>query len=325
MKAIKLFAYTCSLILACMFNACSDDDNPVVPDIPQGLELTLTPLDVTVSTFDFEVEANREDISYVCLYVPRSIIDRVPKYDLPDYLMDDLRKQAEQQGKPFAQYLSEISYQGNQEFHLESLMRGTLYEIVAFAVKDEWKADEAEYLFFHTLKATPTDCTFRVEADEEPNVFTVTPSDKNVKYYLAVMSRTDYETNVANGFDDTSIVFSLMNMQIEAGYNEAYEDGILTDKEAQEVIDGLFWQGDQRLRGDFLPDTEYRWFAAAFDQFEWELILTSEVQSGYFVPNASTGADTRMQSLPATPWRSQPLGEYLPVARPCKAVNQTIK
>lgn len=324
MKMNRLFTYICGMALAIVLHACSDDDGVVVPQIPQGLEFSFTPSDVTVTTFDFELKVSDQEASYVCLYVPRTIIDRVPKHDLPDFLMEDLRKQAEVAGKPFAQYLAEISHKGDKEFHLDGLLRGTLYELVAFAVNKEWKSEEADYFFFHTLKVTPIDCTFKVVGDDAPDTFSVIPSDKEAKYYLAILPKDFYEELVAGGYNDTGILFELINADIKDGYDKAYEeDGILTDKEAQEVIDGLFWQGDIRLAfNNPVPEnSEYRWILAAFDQFEWDLIPVSDVQGGYVLINATdAGSDrtTRSSStLPAVPWK--PVSKrYLPIAHPVK-------
>lgn len=141
MKIKKIFACICGIALACTFNACSDDEQRTIPEIPQKIDFTFIPYDITVSTFDFDLKVSNQDAPYICLYVPRTLIDRVPKHELPDFLMEDLRKQAETANKPFAQYLAEISYRGDKEFHLDGLMRGTLYELVAFAVHKEWKSE----------------------------------------------------------------------------------------------------------------------------------------------------------------------------------------
>lgn len=323
MKINRLFTYICGVALGCMFNACSDDDKVVIPEIPQGIDFTFTPYDVTVSTFDFELKVSNQDAPYVCLYVPRTIIDRVPKHELPDFLMEDLRKQAEVASKPFTQYLAEISHKGNKEFHLDGLMRGTLYELVTFTVNREWKSEEADYFFFHTLKVTPTDCTFEVTGDKKPDTFNVVPSDKNAKWYLSMLEKNFYEELIDDGYDDTSILYELINADIEEGYNKAYEDGILTDKEAQEVIDGLFFQGDVRLTfNNSIPEnTEFRWIVAAFDQFEWDLIPISDIQGGYVTINAAdteSSLNVRSSSdVPNIVWKGIPR-RYLPIAHPVK-------
>lgn len=311
------------MALACILNACSKDDKIVIPEIPQDMEFSFTPYDVTISTFDFDLKVSNQDASYVCLYVPRTIIDRVPKHELPDFLMEDLQKQADVAGKPFAQYLAEISHKGDKEFHLNGLMRGTLYELVTFTINKEWKSERADFFFFHTLKVTPTDCKFEVIDDEKANTFNVIPSDKNAKWYLTMLAKEFYEELIEYGYDDTRILYELINSDIEDGYNEAYEDGLLTDKEAQDVIDGLFFQSDVRLTfNNALPeDSEFRWILAAFDQFEWDLIPVSEIQSGYVKINA-TDTESSLESrsysnMPAISWKAT-TKRYMPIAHPAK-------
>lgn len=176
-----------SLLAVFLFAACSDDDDKCCSYVDLSKQvLTLTEGEATTSTFTFSVKASDATIPYLCLYVDKNVVDNVAKGELPNYLMNELKKEAESKGTPFEQYVASLTYTGDQSnLKIDNLLPGRIYELVVFAVDGTRTADKAEYLFFQTMKTEHIDCTFDVVVvpemlDAQSAVFDIKPSDKNV-------------------------------------------------------------------------------------------------------------------------------------------------
>lgn len=113
---MKKLLYTLMLGVAGIASLCACSDSDSV-DAPLGdvnsQKLSITAVETTSTSFTFSVEAKDPDIPYVCLYADKATIDAVPKGDLPQFLMDQLKAQAKSQGKIAADYIAEISVYGN--------------------------------------------------------------------------------------------------------------------------------------------------------------------------------------------------------------------
>lgn len=177
-----------SLLAVFLFTACSDDDDNTCSYLDLSKQvLTLTGGEATTSTYSFGVKASDATIPYLCLYVDKKTVDNVAKGELPNYLMNDLKKQAEAKGTPFEQYVASLTYTGDQSnLKVENLLPGRIYELVVFAVDGTRAADKAEYLFFQTNMAEQVNCTFDVEAvpSTDGAQLIVNPSDKEQDYYI---------------------------------------------------------------------------------------------------------------------------------------------
>ena len=302
MSVKKLFPLF-SLLALFAFTACNDDDENAGSYLDLSKqELILTEGEATTSTFSFSVKASDANIPYLCLYVDKQTVDNVSKGELPAYLMDDLKKQAEAKGTPFEQYVASLTVKGDQNMKIENLLPGRIYELVAFAVDGTRTADKAEYLFFQTMKADHVDCTFNVNVipemlEAQSAVFEVEPSNKEVKWYLTGITKTSYENAIASGnYDDGSIIMSLMQQELEAICMQLMPEGQelteeLMDQLIREALELMLHTGDinngKGLKFTGLnANTDYKWMAAAFVIVETddasEIVLCSDVSLGDF-------------------------------------------
>lgn len=272
-----------SLLVLFAFGACKDDEeaNSSYLDLSKQV-LTLTEGEVTTSTFSFSVKASDANIPYLCLYVDKNTVDHVSKGELPAYLMDDLKKQAEDKGTPFEQYVASISLKGDQSVKIENLLPGRIYELVAFAVDGTRMAEEAEYLFFQTDIAESVDCSFDIQATATSNAaeFIVKPSNKEVDYYFCTFPKATYQQAADMGWDDLQILNAYFSEEMNYRVSQLAPDGRVTPEVVDQLLQQLFHRGDLTLTASGLQSkTEYVWMAAAFKTVEVDGALTFVIVS----------------------------------------------
>lgn len=312
-----------------LFTACSDDDEGKCTLVDPNLqELTLERLGNTTSTIAFGVTPKMEDQPYICLYIDKKIIDRVPKYDLVDYLMSDLKKQAEREGTPFGEYLASISLTGTQQLQADGLMPGSLYEVVAFGISEEMAADQASCLFMQTALVDKVDCIFGVKVTESTSEFTkfsVTPSLEEESYFFGMVTKEVYD-QLSQSYSKGSIFMALFSEQYEEMLMErADEDGYVTEEDIAAVIEEIFWEGSVGLRlSNLEPGTDIVWLAAVFKEVETaegnQLVVASDIADGtltFGLDVAPEGDDNVSNAqkikLGGKTWGSKP---YIPMAHP---------
>lgn len=304
MKLNNLFTLL-SLLVLFAFAACNDDDTtPSYLDLTKQA-LTLTGGEATTSTYTFSVEASDATIPYLCLYADKATIDQVPKGELPAYLMDDLRKQAEAKGMPFDQYVASLALKGSQkDLKVTNLLPGRIYELVAFAVDGTRAAEKAEYLFFQTVMAEPVDCTFDVQVRPQNGgvTFDVKPSDKETDYYFCTFPKATYDEVANQGWDDLQILNAYFSSEMNQRLSELAPDGNVTSAVVQQLLAQLFHKGDLELSttGQMQSNTEYVWMAAAFKTVEVDgalnFVIVSEPAKGTYTTDKggdATVADTK--------------------------------
>lgn len=272
-----------SLLVLFAFTACNDDDetNSSYLDLSKQV-LTLTEGEVTTSTFSFSVKASDANIPYLCLYVDKNTVDHVSKGDLPAYLMEDLKKQAEAKGTPFEQYVASVSLKGDQSVKIDNLLPGRIYELVVFAVDGIRMAEKAEYLFFQTEIAEAVDCSFDVQATATSNSaeFVVKPSNKEVDYYFCTFPKATYQQAADMGWDNLQILNAYFGEEMNYWASELAPDGHVTPEVIDQLLQKLFHQGDLTLSAAGLQnDTEYVWMTAAFKTVEVDGALTFVIVS----------------------------------------------
>lgn len=314
----------CSLSI---LTGCSDDDDNAIRFAydPNQQSLTLQRLEVTSSTFTFEVEATDAEIPYLCLYVDRKVIDRLSRNQLAAYLMDDLKRTAEEEGIPFEEYLASISFKGSQTLKIENLPCGSLYEVVAFAYCGAKAADRAECLYFQTRYADPVDCTFRMDITEQASDhvrFTIVPSDNNVSYYFCTLLKNYYEYYLQS-YTRESLFMALFSEDYIARLKEKADPwGYVTQQDIDEVIDEIFFEGPVSLMVSGVPpSTELVWMAAGFavvttDEGQ-QMVLITDVTAGEYGTTAADEATTRWSTTghKLVPWEHKPLSVSHPVTK----------
>lgn len=289
----RLYLSVVSLLLMVFFVGCKDDESPVNESCldPNKQSLTLTEINATTSTFTFSVNASDAEIPYLVLYVDKDVIDDVPKGDLPEYLMADLEKQAKDSGKGFEEFLSSVAIKGNlDEKKIEGLLSGKIYELVAFAVSGTRIADEAEYLFFQTLKADPVECKFDVSVEPDINtaLLQISPSNKDINWFCGGVAKDVYDRAIAEGgYTNETIAHSIFTQQYQQIISQLVpEGGELTDEIIQEALSYLLFKGDMTLKFQNLAaNTDYQWVAVAY-----KLVTTDDGLEIVMVSNASTGS-----------------------------------
>lgn len=298
---MKKLLYTLMLGVAGIASLCACSDSDSV-DAPLGdvnsQKLSITAVETTSTSFTFSVEAKDPDIPYVCLYADKATIDAVPKGDLPQFLMDQLKAQAKSQGKIAADYIAEISVYGNiDKKTVTGLHPGRIYELVAFAVSGTTVAYNAEFLFFETLLIDQIDCSFDVDVQTISNqaMLNVTPSVNNEYYYVSVLKKSSYDSYIASGkYDDGSILNTLYTNDFQRAMAQIAPSGAVTDDALQQILDNVLRKGiaTYGLIG-LTPETEYIWLAAAYrvKEIDNQTIIgsASPVCTGTFKTNPKEG------------------------------------
>ncbi|WP_307759643.1 hypothetical protein [uncultured Mediterranea sp.] len=296
MKTILNTLY-CALV-AFIFVGCSEDkDKEGMTFNPDDQELTIVQGEATSTTFSFDVQVKDTDIPYLCLYVDKSTIDRVPKGELPDYLMNELKMQAEKKGLKFQDYVASLAITGNLTGKvIDGLLPGQIYELVAFAVSGTRIANKAEYLFFETPVVDAVDCTFDVKANVAPYPIEliVAPTNKDVDFYFNLMKKSDFDAYVEGGYTVDDIIGALFQNDFSTAMAQVAPDGQLSAEGLEELQRILFRKGETTYRVvGLVPETEYVWMAVAFKVAEidnaFHITMASVVSSGSFISAPKPG------------------------------------
>lgn len=302
---MKKIIYTLLGVLGGAFlSACSDnDDSGSMPSYNlDKQQLTITRGEVTSTTFTFDITAKDSEIPYVCLYADKATIDAVPKGELPEYMMAELKAQAKEAGMKAEDYISSIAIRGNLENHkIEGLHPGKIYELVAFAVSGTKVAYNAEYMFFETRIIDQIDCTFSVEGQTMSNqaLLKVTPSVDNEYYYFNVLKKSIVDTYIGSGqYDVEDLLDNLYINDFQSALARFAPTGQITDASLQQILDYLFKKGTASFGlSGLVPETEYVWIASAFrvSEIDDQIIIgsASPVSNGTFKTQKKEGIDLK--------------------------------
>lgn len=287
MKKLSILCAVALLLIG--LGSCQDEQKELIGiDIVEEYDVGFEIKDgeVTATTYSYQVIPSDKETPYVCLYVDKSVIDKVPKHDLPEFLVAELHKHAESQNKPWADYLASISHRGDTQKTLEGLLPGNMYELVVFGVRGEQLARSASYRFFETLKADNVGMTFEVEVTTNPDRPTsasvgIKPSIADYKWYFCSFPSSSYDQLRASGMSDRQMAYAYLQEELRQrlGPSPSQED-------IQRFVDTRFHVGERTLGvsgPSIKADTEYTYLLTAiYITPANEVVFTSETTVGQF-------------------------------------------
>lgn len=286
----RLITFCLAALLIGGLGGCKEDDtkNVLGVDIeePYNIGFEITDKAITSTTYSFAVSPSDKQAPYVCLYVDKSVIDRVQKQELPAFLLKELQKNAESQNKPWDVYLASITQRGDAEKTLENLLPGNMYELVVFGIKGQQLSRQAGYRFFETLKADQVAMTFETSVafdENKPTVgkVTVKPSIENYKWFLCSFPKKTYEKGKAQGMSDLQLVYSFLQQDLQ--HNLPPEP---TEADIEKFIQARFFENEQTLSvggRSTKADTEYTYLVTAvYITANKEIVFTSATHVGHY-------------------------------------------
>lgn len=298
MKRLSTFWLTTLLLLGALAS-CADETKEIVGvDIVEDYDIRFEIKDETLTstTYSFEIIPTDKQTPYVCLYVDKSVIDKVPKQDLPSFLLGELQKNASASSKTWDEYLASISLKGDAKRTITNLLPGNIYELVVFGVRGGQLSRQATYQFFETLKADNVDMTFEVQVDaSRPTkaVLDVKPSLKEVKWYLCSFPKATYERVKASGMSDEQIALSYLGEEIRSFFQF---NPNATPEAIDAFINSKFFTGDQEITiqgRSMKADTEYVYLIiAAHITASKEVVFISQATRGEYTTAKVAQKDT---------------------------------
>lgn len=292
--AVLFFSMISMLTLA----GCSDDENPQyepeLPPEPIDLKLTFTEGETTSSTYSFSVHPSDPEVAYLCLYASQSVFEGISKDKLVDFLMSDLKKQADAKEQSFEEFITSISIKGDYETKLENLVPGDIYEIVAFAISGVTPGKRIESLFFQTLYVDLKECEFKGELipNEEEGKWgiAITPSVDDIPYYTVAVDKGSYD-NYIQQYSKEELLSAFFVADVQMLQEEGYD--------LATILDALVRPGYRTMNfRDALPvGMEIVWMAGGLEVMaSGNVVLTTEVATGdltipeWQAPQAMAGA-----------------------------------
>lgn len=288
MKKLSTLCMVAALLVG-GWTGCTDEKKEIIGvDVVESYDISFEIKDqkLTSTSYTFEVTPSDLQSPYVCLYVDKSVIDRVPKQDLPKFLLNELKKNAQAENKPWQEYLPTLLVTGQTTKTINNLLPGNMYELVVFGVRGEQLSQSAGYRFFETLKADPVQMTFDIKVDASKHTevnLEVTPSLKDKMWYLCSFTKDQYDKLKAAGLGDAQMS--------QAYLNEEFRQFLrVTPNPTKEQLDSFikekFHTGDQKLKlsGRALKaDTGYVYLVTGvFITPKYEIVFISATKQGVF-------------------------------------------
>lgn len=285
----KLSILCATALLFCCLGSCSDEQKELIGvDIVEQYDVgfEIKEGDVTSTTYSFEVIPSDKHARYVCLYVDKNVIDKVPKQELPAFLVKELHKYAESNNKSWADYLASISLVGDSKRKLDNLLPGNMYELVVFGIKGEQLSRSASYRFFETLKADNVSMTFDVKVALDPEKPTsasvsVKPSMADYKWYFCSFPESSYRRIKESGMTDRQIAYSFLQEELRNTLPPQ-----ASEADIKRFIENRFYENERTLSVGgraIKADTEYVYLLTALHVTEgYEVVFTSETTVGSF-------------------------------------------
>lgn len=292
---MRLFRLLLGVVVLLMAACHQEPDTPVPTPEKPDFEITIN--GTTRGSVTFSVEPKDMDAPYLCTVFTKAECEEFTREEfLVETIFQQLRDEASNVGKTLEEYMPEVVDRGAiAEAKFSGLAADTDYYIVVFGVDEAngYKQSTAvTRAAFKTMNVAGLVCDFKVSRAVENNsvVISVVPSDKEIKWYLCTMpkSQYDYYVTAEDGYQMSESYFyeyyfqQEINSLLEQGYTE------------QQVIDMLIHQGDMQLEAKGLQEyTEYYILIAGLILDEEGIVICTDVQrEGYTTEGAAQSSMT---------------------------------
>ena len=284
-------------LVAAMFVvvACNPNDEPTPNKPSQQGDFVVEVGDVTRSTVTLSVTPAAEIGDYICVVEERSVVE---EYTQDKFIIatvfQELTNEASSKGQTLVEYLPSVVDNGKiEDVTFSSLKLDTEYYVLVFGVDDKYEAcTELTKVAFKTLAVEKSECSFDIATDVVDNSVTisVTPSDKEIYWYLCTMPKSTYNYYVtdANGYQMSEGYFyeyffqQDINSYRGAGYSDA------------QIIEALIHQGNQQLQASGLNEnTEYYILVAGLIMDSEGIVICTDInKASYTTQNAAKSTMT---------------------------------
>lgn len=275
--------------------SCTPNEEPTpVPPTPDA-DFVVEVGDVTRSTVTLSVTPSVEIGDYICVVEERSVVE---EYTQDKFIIatvfQELANEASSKGQTLVEYLPSVVDNGKiEDVTFSNLKLDTEYYVLVFGVDDKYEAcTELTKVAFKTLAVEKSECTFDIATDVVDNSVTisVTPSDKEIYWYLCTMPKSTYNYYVtdANGYQMSEGYFyeyffqQDINSYRGAGYSDA------------QIIEALIHQGNQQLQASGLNEnTEYYILVAGLVMDSEGIVICTDInKASYTTQNAAKSTMT---------------------------------
>ena len=291
----NLFAKLWCMAAVVAVTSCTPNEEPTpVPPTPDA-DFVVEVGDVTRSTVTLSVTPSVEIGDYICVVEERSVVE---EYTQDKFIIatvfQELTNEASSKGQTLAEYMPSVVDNGKiEDVTFSSLKLDTEYYVLVFGVDDKYEAcTELTKVAFKTLAVEKSECTFDIATEVVDNSVTisVTPSDKEIYWYLCTMPKSTYEYYVTdvNGYQMSEGYFyeyffqQDINSYRGAGYSDA------------QIIEALIHQGNQQLQASGLNEnTEYYILVAGLIMDSEGIVICTDInKASYTTQNAAKSTMT---------------------------------
>ena len=275
--------------------SCTPNEEPTPVAPTPDADFVVEVGDVTRSTVTLSVTPSVEIGDYICVVEERSVVE---EYTQDKFIIatvfQELTNEASSKGQTLAEYMPSVVDNGKiEDVTFSSLKLDTEYYVLVFGVDDKYEAcTELTKVAFKTLAVEKSECTFDIATEVVDNSVTisVTPSDKEIYWYLCTMPKSTYEYYVTdvNGYQMSEGYFyeyffqQDINSYRGAGYSDA------------QIIEALIHQGNQQLQASGLNEnTEYYILVAGLIMDSEGIVICTDInKASYTTQNAAKSTMT---------------------------------
>ena len=265
----------------------TDEPTPTPPTPTADFEVVID--DVTRSTVTVSITPSEAIADYICVVEERSVVDEFTqnKFVIAT-VFQELTEEASSKGLTLAEYMPTVVDNGVVEgATFSGLSLDTEYYLLVFGVNEKYEAcTELTKVAFKTLAVEKSDCTFEVATEVKDNSATisVTPSDKEIYWYLCTMpvDTYNYYINDENGYKMSEEYFYEYYFQQDIN---AYRGAGYTD---QQIIDALIHRGDLQLQASGLNEyTDYYVLVAGLIMDSEGIVICTDIAKQSYTTEAA--------------------------------------